>query len=152
MKARPDVTALRWLVVLCCVSLVACSQDDPSVQACAHDDLEVVAAGASDYVLHSEETVCDDFAHSDKVLLYLVKRGDTRRINVLEYIPSSMRDEPRVTWRSPGRLQIDFKTVEEVLQSYDVSDLQVDIAIAHPPPASPWLSLLSLLVPRKTTK
>jgi len=122
--------------------MAACSHDDRSLQACAHADRQVASSGDSAYVLHAEETVCDDFNHSDKILLFLTKGNDTRRINVLEYVPSSMRDEPRATWSDPGKLRIDLKAVEAIRQTYDVSELQVNVAIASRPASSSWLSWL----------
>ncbi len=125
-------------VSLACVfaTVTACSNDDPHFQACAHDDREVASTGASDYVLHTEETVCDDIAHSDSVLLYLARRGDNKRIRVLEYIPAMTRDEPRATWVSPETLRIDFRAVEEVLKSYDVDAPSVRIYYVNPPRTS----------------
>ncbi|PTR32943.1 hypothetical protein C8J98_104154 [Luteibacter sp. OK325] len=125
---------LRWIAALCWLMIVGCSNDEPPVQDCVHDDREVPASGASDYVLHTEETICDNFAHSDTVLLYLVKRGEARRIEVFEYVPAMTRDEPRVTWVSPGRLRIDFRAVESVVKTYQVNELQVNIYVATPPP------------------
>ena len=125
-------------------TLTACSSDDPHAQACVHDDREVASTGASDYVLHTEETVCDDIAHSDDVLLYLARRGDAKRTRVLEYIPSMTRDEPRATWVSPEKLRIDFRAVEEVLKSYDVDTPSVRIYYVNPPrtPSSfGWLEI-----------
>ena len=126
--------ANRWLVVCWCAALAACSNDDPNFQACVHDDRQVAASGVSDYVLHTEETLCDDLSHSDTVLLYLVKRGETRRIEVFEYVPAMMRDEPRVTWVSPEKLRIDFRAVESVVRTYQVNELQVNVYVATPLP------------------
>ena len=137
-----EKAAKRCSVVLWCAAMAACSHDDRSLQACAHADRQVASSGDSAYVLHAEETVCDDFNHSDKILLFLTKGNDTRRINVLEYVPSSMRDEPRATWSDPGKLRIDLKAVEAIRQTYDVSELQVNVAIASRPASSSWLSWL----------
>lgn len=126
--------ANRWFVVLWCAALAACSNDDPNFQACARDDRQVAASGASDYVLHTEETICDDFAHSDTVLLYLVKRGETRRIEVFEYVPAMTRDEPRIMWVPPAKLRIDFRAVESIVKTYQVNELQVNVYVATPPP------------------
>jgi hypothetical protein len=125
---------LRWIAMVCGLMLVGCSSNEPPVQDCVHDDREVPASGASEYVLHTQETICDNFAHSDTVLLYLVKRGESRRIEVFEYVPAMTRDEPRVTWVSPDKLRIDFRGVESVVKTYQVNELQVNIYVATPPP------------------
>lgn len=130
----PGKILLRWSVVLWCLVLAGCSNDGPPVEDCVHDDRVVPVSGASDYVLHTEETICDDLSHSDKVLLYLVKRGEIRRIEVFEYVPALMRDEPRVTWVSPDKLRIDFRAVESVVKTYQVDELQVTINVATPLP------------------
>lgn len=98
-----------------------------------HNVLEIPSSGTSDYVLHSDETGCDDVVHSDEVLLYLVKRGDTRRIAVFEYVPSAFRDRPHATWVSPGTLRIDFAEVDSILKTYKVDEVQVEIHLAKRP-------------------
>lgn len=124
---------LRCIVVLGCVVLAACSNDSPTSDDCIHNVLEVPVSGTSDYVLHSDETGCDEVAHSDEVLLYLVKRGETRRIPVFEYIPSTFRDRPHATWVSPGKLRINFEEVDSILKTYKVDEVQVDVHLNKRP-------------------
>jgi hypothetical protein len=125
--------AVRCVVVFGCVGLYACSYDGLASEDCVHNLLDIPASGTSDYVLRSDETGCDDFAHSDEVLLYLVKRGETRRIPVFEYIPSAFHDKPHATWLSPVKLRIDFKEIDAILMTYKVDEAQVDIRLAKPP-------------------
>jgi hypothetical protein len=124
---------LRCVVVFGCLGLYACSYDGLASEDCVHNLLDIPASGTSDYVLRSDETGCDDFAHSDEVLLYLVKRGETRRIPVFAYIPSAFRDKPNATWLSPGKLRIDFREVDTILKTYKVEEAQVDIRLAKSP-------------------
>jgi len=125
--------SLRCIAVLGCAAFAACSNDSPTSDACIHNVLDVPVSGTSDYVLHSDETGCDEVAHSDEVLLYLVKHGETRRIPVFEYIPSTFRDRPHATWVSPGKLRIDFEEVDAILKSYKVDEVQVDIHLNKRP-------------------
>jgi hypothetical protein len=125
--------ASRCTVALWFVAVAGCSNSGSSADPCVHNLLEVPTPGTSDYVLYSDETGCDEVAHSDEVLLYLVKRGETRRIPVFEYIPSTFRARPHATWVSPGKLRIDFEEVDSILKTYKVDEVQVDVHLNKRP-------------------
>jgi hypothetical protein len=83
---------------------------------CAIDSHILVGSLASMHDVRVEEEVCDDFAHSDVVSVFLRAKGSGGRETLaLRYEPDRKSHAPEIIWLDARHLQISVNLVSDVL-------------------------------------